>query len=168
MEQSLTNLPAAVQRVAMTLREKGVSTEIRMLEQSTRTAQEAADAIGCTIGQIVKSLVFAADDQPFIALVSGENRVDVKKLEKLLQASVRRATANEVKEASGYAIGGVPPLGHASEMRVLVDETLLAYRARVGCCGPSEQHLSDRAGRAGEGQRRHRDRFERGVSQARA
>jgi prolyl-tRNA editing enzyme YbaK/EbsC (Cys-tRNA(Pro) deacylase) len=127
MEQSPTSLPAAVRRVAAALNEKGVSIDIRMLEESTRTAQEADDAIGCAIGQIVKSLVFAADDQPFIALVSGENRVDVAKLEKLLQAPVRRATAAEAKEASGFAIGGVPPLGHTTEMRVFIDETLLAY-----------------------------------------
>lgn len=127
MEQSLTHWPASVQRVAAALKEKGVETEIRMLEQSTRTAQEAAEAVGCTIGQIVKSLVLAADDRPFIALVSGQNRVDLAKLEKLLEARVRRATAAEVKEATGYAIGGVPPLGHASKMRVFVDETLLTY-----------------------------------------
>lgn len=98
-----------------------------MLEQSTRTAQEAADAVRCAIGQIVKSLVFVADDRPLIALVSGENRVDLGKLERLLGTSVRRATADEAKEATGYAIGGVPPLGYATEMSVLVDETLLKY-----------------------------------------
>lgn len=129
MEQSLnmTHWPASVQRVAAALKEKGVETEIRMLEFSTRTAREAAEAVGCTLGQIVKSLVFAANDRPFIALVSGQNRVDLRKLENLLQARVRQATAAEVKAATGYAIGGVPPLGHASQMRVFVDETLLTY-----------------------------------------
>lgn len=127
MEERHIHLPHSVQRVARALEERGVSTEIRMLERSTRTAQEAADAIGCSIGQIVKSLVFVADHEPFIALVSGENRVDLEKLEKLLQAPVRRATAAEVKTATGFAIGGVAPVGHVAEMRVLVDETLLTY-----------------------------------------
>lgn len=127
MEHDVTHLPESVQRVARALKEKGIQTEIRMLEQSTRTAQEAADAVRCAIGQIVKSLVFVADDRPLIALVSGENRVDLGKLERLLGTSVRRATADEAKEATGYAIGGVPPLGYATEMSVLVDETLLKY-----------------------------------------
>lgn len=127
MESRHPHLPESVQRVAQALEEKGIVTEIQVLEQSARTAQEAADAIGCSIGQIVKSLVFVAGEEPFIALVSGDNRVDVKKLEKLLQAPVRRATAAEVKTAAGFAIGGVPPLGHASGMRVFVDESLLAY-----------------------------------------
>lgn len=127
MAQDLTHLPESVRRVARALDDKGIAAEIQMLEQSTRTAQEAADAVGCALGQIVKSLVFAADDRPFVALVSGENRVDLGKLERLFQAPVRRATAAEVKEAAGYAVGGVPPLGHATEMTVLIDETLLNY-----------------------------------------
>jgi len=127
MDERHAHLPEPVRRVARALEEKGLPAEIRMFEQSTRTAQEAADAVGCAVGQIVKSLVFVAADEPFLALVSGENRVDVKKLEKVLGAPVRRATAEEVKAASGFAIGGVPPLGHVSEMRVFVDETLLNY-----------------------------------------
>lgn len=127
MEERHIHLPESVQRVAQVLTEKGVSSEIRMLEQSTRTAQEAADSIGCSIGQIVKSLVFVANDEPFIALVSGENRVDVKKVEKLFGVPVRRAMAAEVKSASGFAIGGVPPFGHVREMRVVVDEDLLTH-----------------------------------------
>lgn len=127
MEERHTHLPDSVRRVARALEEKGVISEIRMLDESTRTAHEAASAIGCSIGQIVKSLVFVAKNEPFVALVSGANRADMKKLEQLLQAPVRRATASEVKAASGFAIGGVPPLGHASEMRVFIDETLLTY-----------------------------------------
>lgn len=121
------HLPETVQRVALALKEKGVSTEIRMLEESTRTAREAADAIGCSIGQIVKSLVFVASGEPFLALVSGEHRVDLKKLERLLKAPVRQATAAEVKSATGFAVGGVPPLGHRSHMEVFIDESLLAH-----------------------------------------
>lgn len=127
MEQETTHLPESVRRVAQALKEKGIAAEIQVLEQSARTAQEAAEAVGCAVGQIVKSLVFTADDRPFVALVSGENRVDLGKLERLLQARVRRATAAEAKEATGYAIGGVPPLGHATPMPILIDETLLAY-----------------------------------------
>lgn len=135
MESHRADLPQSVQRVAKALEEKGIAAEIRLLEKSTRTAQEAAETIGCKIGQIVKSLVFVAGDEPFVALVSGENRVDVRKLEALLDAPVRRASAEEVKAAAGYSIGGVPPLGHASSMRVFIDEDLLAYETVWAAAG---------------------------------
>jgi prolyl-tRNA editing enzyme YbaK/EbsC (Cys-tRNA(Pro) deacylase) len=104
------------------------------LEQSTRTAQEAAAAVGAKVGQIVKSLVFVADDgdglalRPCLALVSGSNMADVHELARAIgETSVRRSTAEEARTATGFAIGGIPPFGHATTLRVLMDPDLLLY-----------------------------------------
>ena len=95
---------------------------------STHTAQDAAREIGCTVAEIVKSLVFLADGAPVMVLCSGADRVDESKLTALLGAAgVRRATAAEAKSATGYAIGGIPPFGHSSPVRVIVDRGLLAF-----------------------------------------
>jgi len=117
----------AVERVRAALLDKGVDTEIVHFAQSTRTAQEAADAIGTSVGQIVKSLVFVAGGQPILALVSGANQADTDKLAALLGAPVERADARTVREATGFAIGGVPPVGHATAMTTFIDEDLLQY-----------------------------------------
>lgn len=135
VEHGVDQLPETVRRVASALEAKGVRADIRMLSQSAKTAQEAAEAVGCALGQIVKSLVLVAGDQPFIALVSGENRVDMEKLSRLFHAPVRRAAPDEVKAATGFAIGGVPPLGHASPLQVVVDETLLTYETVWAAAG---------------------------------
>ncbi len=96
--------------------------------QGTRTAADAAAAIGCDVAQIVKSLVFVADDQAFVALTSGPNRADTDRLSELLGADgVRRATPDEAREATGFAIGGTPPFGHPRRLRVLLDRDLLRY-----------------------------------------
>jgi len=95
---------------------------------TTRTAQDAAREIGCEVAEIVKSLVFLAEDSPVVVLCSGADRVDETKLKTALGASaVRRATANEAKSATGYAIGGVPPFGHDTDLRVVIDHGLLAF-----------------------------------------
>ena len=120
-------MKAAVQRVYDALLARGVDPRIVEFSESTRTAEEAARAIGTTVERIVKSLVFAAADQPVLALVSGGNRVAVARLAEALGAPVRRADAELVRAATGFAIGGVPPLGHATELTVLLDEDLLAY-----------------------------------------
>lgn len=120
----------AAQRVADAGAALGLPIEIITFDQSTRTAQEAADAIGCEVGQIVKSLVFAVNEEPVIALVSGSNQLDTAKLAALLgvgRKKVRRADADLVREATGYAIGGVPPLGHVRALPVYVDDHLLSY-----------------------------------------
>jgi prolyl-tRNA editing enzyme YbaK/EbsC (Cys-tRNA(Pro) deacylase) len=96
--------------------------------QGTRTAQDAARAIGTTLGQIVKSLVFVADGRPVLVLASGSNRVDLPKLAQLAgAASVDRAGADTVREATGFSIGGVPPVGHALPLDVFIDQDLLRY-----------------------------------------
>jgi prolyl-tRNA editing enzyme YbaK/EbsC (Cys-tRNA(Pro) deacylase) len=108
--------------------EHGIDLPVRRFPAGTRTAEDAARAIGVQVGQIVKSLVFVAGPQTLVALCSGAARVDETKLARAVGASlVRRATANEAKEATGYAIGGVPPFAHARECRVICDRGLLAF-----------------------------------------
>lgn len=104
--------------------------QIKAFDQSTRTAPEAADAIGCQLGQIVKSLCFTVNDAPVMALVSGNNQLDTKKLATLFNVGkkkVKRADAQTVKQATGFSIGGVPPFGHTHPMLIYVDADLLTY-----------------------------------------
>jgi len=111
----------------------GLSVEVARFPQGTKTAPDAARAIGCDIGQIVKSLVFVADGRPFLALTSGSNRVDPERLAGLLGSEeVRRA---EAREATGYAIGGTPPFGHPRPLTVLVDRDLLSYEVVWAAAG---------------------------------
>jgi prolyl-tRNA editing enzyme YbaK/EbsC (Cys-tRNA(Pro) deacylase) len=109
--------------------ELGLSVGVREFPEGTRTAVDAARAIGCEVGQIVKSLVFVAGrDRPFLALTSGPNRADTDRLSQLQGgAPVRQATAEEAREATGYAIGGTPPFGHPRPLTVFIDPDLLSY-----------------------------------------
>ncbi|MYA82100.1 MAG: YbaK/EbsC family protein [Acidimicrobiales bacterium] len=101
--------------------------EILRFPEGTRTAEQAAAAVGCELGQIVKSLVFLCDGQPVLALTSGANRVDTKRLGELLCGKITRADADGVREATGYAIGGTPPFGHERPLRAVVDPALVSY-----------------------------------------
>lgn len=109
---------------------KGVTVEIVRFPERTHTAEEAARAVGAELGQIVKSLVFVAPDdddvlQPIIVLVSGANRVDVARLAAVIgESGVRRATAREASALTGFVIGGIPPVGHARPVRVVMDPDL--------------------------------------------
>lgn len=106
----------------------GLRIDVRRFPEGTRTAGDAATAIGCAVGQIVKSLVFMADGEPLIALTSGANRADVARLRDLVGArEVRRATAEEARGATGFAIGGTPPFGHPRPLRMLLDLDLLGF-----------------------------------------
>jgi prolyl-tRNA editing enzyme YbaK/EbsC (Cys-tRNA(Pro) deacylase) len=99
-----------------------------MFPEGTRTAEDAARAVGCEVGQIVKSLVFLLDGAPVIALVSGSNRLDERRLASALGGeSVGRADADSVRAATGYPIGGVPPFGHVTSLLTAIDEDLLAH-----------------------------------------
>ena len=110
-------------KVQERLRELGLEVEVRELADSTRTAAEAAAAVGAEVGQIVKSLVFVRDGAaPFLVLCAGDRRVDTG-----LFGETRAATAEEVRAASGFAIGGVPPLGHDRPLPTIVDESLLRF-----------------------------------------
>jgi prolyl-tRNA editing enzyme YbaK/EbsC (Cys-tRNA(Pro) deacylase) len=115
-------------RVAEAAQRAGLTISVRRFPEGTRTADDAARAIGCSVAQIVKSLVFMADDQPVMALLSGADRLDPDRLATATgAATVRRATGDEARAATGYAIGGVPPFGHDRELAVLVDRGLLAH-----------------------------------------
>jgi Cys-tRNA(Pro) deacylase len=121
-------MPGAEERVAAAAAAAGVGIEVRRFPEGTRTAEDAAAAVGCAVGQIVKSLVFVADGQPVVALVSGAHRLDPVRLAAALGAErVERADGDAVREATGYAIGGVPPFGHAEPLPVLMDRALLDH-----------------------------------------
>lgn len=107
------------------LRALGLDPEVREFPAGTHTAQDAADAIGCPIAAIVKSLVFTLDEAPILVLVSGTNRVDTEALGARLAGRLGKADARMVKQATGYSIGGVPPLAHPSPLRTVIDEQLL-------------------------------------------
>jgi prolyl-tRNA editing enzyme YbaK/EbsC (Cys-tRNA(Pro) deacylase) len=121
-------VPRSDERFEAAGRELGLDLEVRRFPEGTRTAQDAARAIGCDVGQIVKSLVFVADGRPFVALTSGSNRADPERLPALVGAGeARRATAHEARSATGFAIGGTPPFGYPERLRVLLDRDLLGY-----------------------------------------
>ncbi|MGA1671506.1 MAG: YbaK/EbsC family protein [Ilumatobacteraceae bacterium] len=117
-----------VERVVAAGRELGLEIEPRSFPEGTRTAQEAADAIGVELGQIVKSLIFGVDGEVVLAYVSGANRLD----EKLLAAAAggsrcERVDADAVRKATGFPIGGVPPFGHSTQLRIFIDPDLLQF-----------------------------------------
>jgi prolyl-tRNA editing enzyme YbaK/EbsC (Cys-tRNA(Pro) deacylase) len=103
----------------------GVS--VRRFPEGTRTADDAARAIGCEVGQIVKSLVFVAGGKPVVALVSGANRLDERRLGAVAGEPVAKADATTARDATGYSIGGVPPFGHATDVPVFMDRDLLEH-----------------------------------------
>ncbi len=118
----------AIERVRAHAKRHGLEIEVHRFPAGTHTAEDAARAIGTGVAQIVKSLVFLAAGDPVIVLVSGADRVDEAKLAAAIgAAAVRRATANEVRDRTGYVVGGVPPFGHADATRVVVDDDLLVY-----------------------------------------
>jgi prolyl-tRNA editing enzyme YbaK/EbsC (Cys-tRNA(Pro) deacylase) len=120
--------PSATERFLEAARVVGHGIEVRRFPEGTRTAEDAARAIGCQVGQIVKSLVFMADGRPVLALTSGTNRVDPDRLAGVAGASqVRRASPDEAREATGFAVGGTPPFGHPSRLRTFLDPELLDY-----------------------------------------
>ncbi|MCJ0871038.1 YbaK/EbsC family protein [Streptomyces sp. AP-93] len=114
----------------------GLDPGVRSFPDGTRTAADAATAIGCELSQIVKSLIFAADGVPVLVLMDGASRVDVEAVRRELGAgAVTRADAALVRETTGYAIGGVPPFGHRTRTRVLADRSLLAHEVVWAAAG---------------------------------
>ena len=120
---------SSVKKVQQTLKSLGFSDEIVIFPDSTRTAIEAAQAVGCSVGQIVKSLVFkgAQSHKPVLALVSGANRVNEKRLGSLVGEDIEKAGADFVRQHTGFAVGGVPPVGHVAHLATFIDRDLLQY-----------------------------------------
>jgi Cys-tRNA(Pro) deacylase len=128
----------STQRVVDAAQMLGLAIEVVEFDQTTRTAEAAAEAIGCSVGQIVKSLCFMANGEPVMALVSGDNRLDEQKLATLQNVGrkkVKRANADQVREATGFAIGGVPPFGHTKPMTIYIDEDLFQYEVVWAAAG---------------------------------
>jgi prolyl-tRNA editing enzyme YbaK/EbsC (Cys-tRNA(Pro) deacylase) len=125
----MSELSAAAQRVQAALDQLGVACRVVSLPASTRTAAEAAATVGCTVGQIAKSLVFRAQASatPILVIASGSNRVDEARLSALVGEPIGKADAAFVRTHTGYAIGGVPPVGHVQPLRTFVDADLLQY-----------------------------------------
>jgi prolyl-tRNA editing enzyme YbaK/EbsC (Cys-tRNA(Pro) deacylase) len=113
-------------KLAESARTLGIEVRVQRLEQSTRTVSDAALAVGCQESEIAKSIVFVADGDPVVCVASGRHRIDSEKLADALDvAEVRQAAADEVRAATGFAIGGVPPFGH--DLPVILDEQLLEH-----------------------------------------
>ena len=125
----MVDLKPAAQRVQDALSDKGLDSQVRHMPQATRSAEEAAAACGCSVGQIVKSLVFrgAASGKPYLLLVSGANRVNQEGVAQVLGEALRRPDANDVRDLTGFAIGGIPPLGHKTPLATYLDAALLDY-----------------------------------------
>jgi prolyl-tRNA editing enzyme YbaK/EbsC (Cys-tRNA(Pro) deacylase) len=118
----------SVLKVRKTLELLGARGQVRELDDSARTAIEAADALGVEVGQIASSLVFLADGDPVLVIASGGHRVDTMQLASILEVSdITKATADEVRKATGFAIGGVAPVGHPRPLRTIVDIALSRY-----------------------------------------
>ncbi|WP_198034111.1 YbaK/EbsC family protein [Acidihalobacter ferrooxydans] len=122
-------LPPSAQRVQDFLAAHGAECHVRTFPESTRTAAEAAAAVGCEVGQIAKSLIFrdAENDRPVLIIASGSNRVDVAKVEAATGVALSRADGRWVKQRVGYAIGGIPPVGHAEKLLTVLDQDLQRY-----------------------------------------
>jgi prolyl-tRNA editing enzyme YbaK/EbsC (Cys-tRNA(Pro) deacylase) len=119
----------AIERFIDAASRLGIEPRIRRFPAGTKTAGDAARAIGCDVAQIVKSLVFMADDRPVIAFTSGANRVDATKLAAVAGAAVaRKATPEEARAATGFAVGGTPPFGHPAPLPTYLDPDLLAFQ----------------------------------------
>jgi prolyl-tRNA editing enzyme YbaK/EbsC (Cys-tRNA(Pro) deacylase) len=129
MQNDAEPLPRACRAVEASALEAGLEIRIRIMDQSTRTAEEAAAACGCTVGQIVKSLVFRGREtgEPILLLVSGSNRVKENLVARAVGEKIDRPDADFVREVTGFAIGGIPPLGHARKMRTYLDADLLTH-----------------------------------------
>ncbi len=127
----------SAQKVNDVLKDYGIDTKIVQFPESARTAQEAANAIGCDIAHIVKSLIFCTEKthQPILVLTSGVNRVNEKIIESLVGEKIKKADAEFTRNVTGFAIGGVPPFGHLQKITTFIDEDLLQYKTVWAAAG---------------------------------
>jgi prolyl-tRNA editing enzyme YbaK/EbsC (Cys-tRNA(Pro) deacylase) len=140
----MANLKPAAQRVQDALRDKGLEAQVRHMPQTTRSAEQAAAACGCSVGQIVKSLLFrgVVSGKPYLLLVSGANRVNEAGVASVIGEALRRPDANDVRDSTGFAIGGIPPLGHTSALLTFMDETLLDHELIWAAAGTPDAVFS--------------------------
>ena len=122
-------LKSSAQRVQEALQGYGLACEVVQMQDTTRSAEDAARAVGCEVGQIVKSLLFEGKQshQPVLVVTSGANRVNEKTVGQKLSESIKMANPEFVREMTGFAIGGVPPVGHRRTLKIFIDEDLLQY-----------------------------------------
>jgi prolyl-tRNA editing enzyme YbaK/EbsC (Cys-tRNA(Pro) deacylase) len=130
-------LSKSAQSVQNALDQKGIQTTVIELPASTRTAQEAAQAIGCQIGQIVKSLIFKTkkSNSPILILASGPNRVNESMIETILGEKIVKADADFTREVTGFAIGGIPPIGHKQTIKTFIDKDLMNFEEGWAAAG---------------------------------
>ncbi len=130
-------LSPSARRVQEALKEQGFAFRVVELPSSTRTAREAAEAVGCAVGQIAKSLVFRGQrtGEPLLVIASGANRVDEARLAELAGGPVAKADADFVRQHTGFSIGGVPPVAHVKPIRTWIDEDLLQYETIWAAAG---------------------------------
>jgi prolyl-tRNA editing enzyme YbaK/EbsC (Cys-tRNA(Pro) deacylase) len=123
-------LSPSVQKVQDALKALGLPNNVMELQSTTRTSAEAAQAVGCSVGQIAKSIVFRAvqTDKPILVIASGSNRVNEKRIESFISQPIGKADADYVRKHTGFVIGGVPPIGHLEKIEIFIDEDLLAYQ----------------------------------------
>ncbi len=134
MNQILNKEP--VKRVEKSIKDFDPKLEIVYLEQTAKTAQDAATALSCNVGAIVKSLVFSSGDKFILCLVSGDKRCSLNKLKKILdEKDVSMAKPEDVKKTTGYTIGGVSPVGHLSKLKILIDNNLVRFRSVFAAAG---------------------------------
>ena len=133
----MNELSQSAQKVQTALQAMGLPSQVVELPGSTRTAVEAAQAVGCQVGQIVKSLIFRGveTDRPILVIASGPNRVDETRLAELANEPVKKADADFVRASTGFAIGGVPPVGLSGPIMTFIDEDLLQYEAVWAAAG---------------------------------
>ena len=122
-------MSSSAQKVQEALKVHGVACRVIEMKQTTRSAQEAADAVGCQVGQIAKSLIFTGkkSNQPILVIASGPNRVNEKTIRRHISEPLSMAKAEFVREHTGFAIGGVPPIGHLNPLKTFIDEDLLKF-----------------------------------------
>ena len=123
----MEELPKTTKRVQEVLDRFELELKVVKLPESTRTSKAAAETIGCEVGQIAKSIIFNSNKCPILVIASGRNRVNISKLEKIVDDKVNIMNPTKVKEVTGFGIGGVAPVGHKTKIMVFIDEDLLEY-----------------------------------------